>query len=669
MHPDFSLVLQKCASNLSLKHKQPLLFMNPETAAMMSCSTAESMPVLGRNTTSSSPSKEEGEDSDDLVRIVSDDDEEEENEGHELEEETQIMELEKIASKRLRLPLEIQRPPQAEEDDDDISMCSELSVGQEHTGEESRRSHAQPNAEDEEILDISDTHSNSSAEERNATPSTPGSADPINPFALANTLRFPVPFSLQAHGAPAVATVANSTSMSPFQEEFLRKSHLYAEELMKHQMQLMAAARASAFSLRSQHLHNASNASMTHHSQASGLGHINPLSKIGQISAAAAAAALTAAAAQHTSKPATSLPQQYQHLAHPQPQPPPHALIHHPANHMAVAAAAAAAASASHSPSDTLAKLTALSKQTTSSSTTQMMSTLNQLQTQMQAHLPGLLHDNNDNLHERALKFSIDNILKADFGRGQSPPQTLMMKKSQVSQRQRQKLISSSSSSAVSQSTSSMLNEALEQHHHHHHQLNNNNNNSSIPASAQSFSSSLASICTNSNDSNSTAVSSSYSSANGTAGDLVKSSPSQTPTLSPGLTDKSISSKSANEEGAVTSTASTTSGTGGSGGPIVWPAWVYCTRYSDRPSSGTHVSITSWARRLSRDSKQSTTHIDLTILDPKALSAAIQSTQILSFEGGTYKDSVKTPGSMPTSILPDKTSLSEESDFQCIFTE
>lgn len=44
------------------------------------------------------------------------------------------------------------------------------------------------------------------------------------------------------------------------------------------------------------------------------------------------------------------------------------------------------------------------------------------------------------------------------------------------------------------------------------------------------------------------------------------------------------------EQDKVTSTSSaTSSGAGassGSGGPMVWPAWVYCTRYSDRPSSG-----------------------------------------------------------------------------------
>lgn len=563
MHPDFCLVLQKCASNLSLKPKTPTLSPILQTKTM-SCSTNET-----------SHSSKEEEDANDLVRIVSDDDDD--GDGDEdlgAQEKHPNATAHKISSKLSN----------AMDQEDNISICSELSVGQEHTGGGGDGTQ-RPDAEDEEILDISDTHSMSSTEERNNTPSTPGEPSSLNPFALANTLRFPVPFALQA--AP-VTSLAPTSNMSPFQEEFLRKSHLYAEELMKHQMHLMAAARASAFSLRSQSLHNAA----THLTgPGPSLVHINPLTKIGQISAAAAAAALTAAAAQQHSKPLNS--HHHHHPHHPQAQhiiPPPS----HPHSHHHIPS----------SPSDTLAKLTALSKQTSSSSTTQMMSTLNQLQTQMQAHLPGLLHDNNDNLHERALKFSIDNILKADFGRGQSPPLT---KKAHHFHRTQQQRPSKSASSSASSTTSNntTLCDTLDQTAQQTAAgfsaatssltLGHSGNSSSIPASAQTFSSSLASICTNSNDSNSTAVSSNYSSANGT-GDLIKSSPSQTPTLSPGLTESgsigkfgSAAGKSSADEGGISTTTSTSSGTGtsgGNGGPIVWPAWVYCTRYSDRPSSG-----------------------------------------------------------------------------------
>lgn len=45
---------------------------------------------------------------------------------------------------------------------------------------------------------------------------------------------------------------------------------------------------------------------------------------------------------------------------------------------------------------------------------------------------------------------------------------------------------------------------------------------------------------------------------------------------------------STNQQEESISTASTTSQStdSNSKGPLSWPAWVYCTRYSDRPSSG-----------------------------------------------------------------------------------
>ncbi|KAM7344750.1 invected isoform 2-T5 [Cochliomyia hominivorax] len=535
MHPDFSLVLQKCASNLSLKHKQPFLikaFLNSKNMA-------------------SSPNHR-SENQEDLVRIVSD--EEDEAAGDYREEGTE----------------------------DNISLCSELSVGKENPAQE-RPSHMaeEEDEEEDEILDISDTHSNASS--HNEAPNTPSpginSADQgLNPFALAHNLRFPVPFALQNNNNSNPAA-----NMSPFQEEFLRKSHLYAEELMKHQMQLMAAARASAFSLRS---HHALPPQLQHSAQLSAapslVHHLNPLAKIGQLSAAAAAALSVAAQQQQQHKSLNHVPNP--HVAAPH-----HMLSHHATN-------------LNHQQYDTLAKLTDLTKQHSPSSPShassntahQMMSTLNQLQTQMQAHLPGLLHDNNDNLHERALKFSIDNILKADFGRSNSldsPPQQRKNNHGK-SHSQRHKLPNpstcSSSASASSSLTSNILTDSLE---HSMQSLSHN-----ISPTTQTFSSSLATICTNSNDSSSTAVSSSYSSANGTV-DLVKSSPSQTPTLSPGFSsstengggnagshNKNAANKS--EETASSTTTTSTSATGTGSGPIVWPAWVYCTRYSDRPSSG-----------------------------------------------------------------------------------
>lgn len=50
------------------------------------------------------------------------------------------------------------------------------------------------------------------------------------------------------------------------------------------------------------------------------------------------------------------------------------------------------------------------------------------------------------------------------------------------------------------------------------------------------------------------------------------------------ISGESISGESNNGNAASTGTGSTS--TNGGNGQSVWPAWIYCTRYSDRPSSG-----------------------------------------------------------------------------------
>ncbi|CAG5053245.1 unnamed protein product [Parnassius apollo] len=55
------------------------------------------------------------------------------------------------------------------------------------------------------------------------------------------------------------------------------------------------------------------------------------------------------------------------------------------------------------------------------------------------------------------------------------------------------------------------------------------------------------------------------------------------PEVKPG--DKGAIDLSKSDDGS-SNHSSTTSTTVGENGPMVWPAWVYCTRYSDRPSSG-----------------------------------------------------------------------------------
>lgn len=327
--------------------------------------------------------------------------------------------------------------------------------------------------------------------------------------------------------------VIPNANSSPFQQEFLRKSHLYAEELMRHQMQLMAAARVGALNMQ-QHagvtgglLLSEANAAATAADKAAQLSnfagirsHLSAISKIGQLSAVASAAAVAAAA----------------------------------------------------------------SNRLQNQSQTKGISSLQQLEAQMQAHLPTLMPEqmeHGQNEDEPALKFSIDNILKADFGRRITDP----LLKRQAAQSHRNSLRAAKHAklhgSKISQNPSSGSST----------ELNNLMSSSVSNASSLNFSNTLANICTNSNDSSSTMASS-----NATNCDLLKSPNSQlgigavcgtgsgaaasVSSLSPQPADKQAESS---EEGEGKS-----AGTGASGnGPIVWPAWVYCTRYSDRPSSGT----------------------------------------------------------------------------------
>ncbi|XP_030558083.1 homeobox protein invected [Drosophila novamexicana] len=293
-----------------------------------------------------------------------------------------------------------------------------------------------------------------------------------------------------------------------FQEEFLRKSQLYAEELMKQQMQLMAAARVNA---------------------------------------------LTAAVMPLGGLRGPKVSQQLQMAA----------------------AAAAAAAMRPTSGQDALAQLTATALGIAPAAHPHQLLMQQQLQQQQQQHQQqqqpnpfqaqqsnhNYNNNNlNENMHERALKFSIDNILKADFGSrlqqrlaatgaaagavGAAPLKT---------PRKAAKPLNLVQAQSQSQSQPGLQLQTQTQ-------------------PSLSFSSTLANICSNSNDSNSTATSSSTN--NPAAVDLVKSPSATSPA-------PAAAGGKASEDGTAATTSTSTSST-----PIVWPAWVYCTRYSDRPSSG-----------------------------------------------------------------------------------
>lgn len=141
-----------------------------------------------------------------------------------------------------------------------------------------------------------------------------------------------------------------------------------------------------------------------------------------------------------------------------------------------------------------------------------------------------------NNNHEPKVKFSIDNILKADFGRRITEP---------LSKRSHNK--SSGKRSA-----------------------NNKHNNVQSPVPSISPHGSIGD----------------RSEAMDLTGSLDERD--MTKSTSPPV---STSSSSGNNNNNQVSSTSSTSGTNGEKGPIVWPAWVYCTRYSDRPSSGKYSNI------------------------------------------------------------------------------
>ncbi|KAH8308686.1 hypothetical protein KR059_000574 [Drosophila kikkawai] len=378
---------------------------------------------------------------------------------------------------QLNIEDEEEEADQEEQDldlEDPASCCSEtsvLSVGQEQSqaaAQAQAQAQAQVQAQARQRLLISQIYRPSAFSSATTVITPP--ADALQLSSLPDDL------------LPSATTVGGGSS---FQEEFLRKSQLYAEELMKQQMHLMAAARVNA---------------------------------------------LTAAAAG----------KQLQ---------------------MAAMAAAAAAVTAP-SGQDALAQLTATALGLGQAPHQQLLLQRDQVHHHHHHHHLQNHHNNNENLHERALKFSIDNILKADFG-SRLP-----------------KIVGLGGNSASGNATGSTKNTSG---------TNGSRSPLKVPKKGAgkplnlaqsnavnpslSFSSSLANICSNSNDSNSTATSSSTNNTSVAPVDLVKSPPP------------------AGGGGGGTGSGGTTSGGGSkssedSGTPIVWPAWVYCTRYSDRPSSG-----------------------------------------------------------------------------------
>lgn len=153
---------------------------------------------------------------------------------------------------------------------------------------------------------------------------------------------------------------------------------------------------------------------------------------------------------------------------------------------------------------------------------------------------PTVHHMIHNNFNETSLKFSIDNILKPSFGRRITDP---LLKRNKPIRK----------GGTAQRATHSNIERI-----------------SRIAASGDFLA-------------NSSLAANEKKSATSSGGNQAASKiPTQIPAINPSSTAEST------EKPNKTQTSATDSG---NKGPISWPAWVYCTRYSDRPSSGTIIII------------------------------------------------------------------------------
>lgn len=159
---------------------------------------------------------------------------------------------------------------------------------------------------------------------------------------------------------------------------------------------------------------------------------------------------------------------------------------------------------------------------------------------------PNNLHRliNNNIINDSNLKFSIDNILKPGFGRRITDP---LLKRNKTG-----KKLTAAQRAAAAMAV----------------QLSISTNSSSVSPPEKHVKPIDLTATTN-------------------CGGTAATTTATTTTSSINASPQPLSPQSANETTDNGSTTTTTSGGGNkSSSPMVWPAWVYCTRYSDRPSSG-----------------------------------------------------------------------------------
>lgn len=306
----------------------------------------------------------------------------------------------------------------------------------------------------------------------------------------------------------ATATTASSTTKLPNivrpnptrQEEFLRKSHMYAEEIMKHQINFMTVTKGlnvnsrlsdNAYSPYPNELSPIHNAAITNplkigFSRLQAYANDNDLGKKWSVIEDRNA----------RSPEATHFRQIHSHLN-----------------------AISKITSALGRDNNTRIQMTSPAY-TTSRESSQSPPSSNASSS--------VRHMHHNNFNETSLKFSIDNILKPSFGRRITDP---LLKRNKPTRK--------SGNS---------------------HRTSNTERTGRISTSIDS-SSNASSLTTN---------------------DKKTSSADQTGS-------KALSNVNSNTTESTTDTnakASTTASDSNSKGPLSWPAWVYCTRYSDRPSSG-----------------------------------------------------------------------------------
>ncbi|XP_058453033.1 homeobox protein invected-like [Malaya genurostris] len=410
---------------------------------------------------------------------------------------------------------------QKERDDDRMSCCSddsELSVGQEglNEGEKTMNSSDKQNVPTSagcsklggvDIEKLIDRHSCEVAEEMsNDSSRYSSSKEPPEDFMKIPVMR-PSPTRLH--------------------EEFLRNSQLYAEELMRQQMQIVAAARGlnlspkpldSALGLVTRLQDNRSPGRAAIFAEEQRIGFRPHIRGIGEL---------------------YQDPNRWSDERS----------VRSPPESMSFRGIHSHLSAISQITQNLNSDISKLASPSSLSSMTSRESS--QSPPQGPAHLLQL--NNNIALNDQNLKFSIDNILKADFGRRITEP----LKRSGRS-------FSKKPSAAVEKLNAAMDLTSMEKL------------GSGLVANGAmsdlTVGGSCASVASRS-------FNNSSSSASGSEIDVPASPQSSTGSIKTG-------GETGNSERSGSSGGGGGGGSGGGSGPIVWPAWVYCTRYSDRPSSG-----------------------------------------------------------------------------------